>query len=133
MEQGKKGQIRCQQKKMSAVYDVDRLTKENQNFRKVLSTPGKTQIVLMSLLPMEEIGLEVHRHTDQLLKIVQGYAQIILNEKTIMARKGALVVVQHGTKHNIINASKTKRLQLYSMYSPPEHPKQLTQKKKPSI
>ena len=77
----------------------------------------------MSLKPREEIGNEVHPHVDQFFRIEEGEAKFILNNKEEhIAKNGWAVVVPAGTYHNVINNSKTKKLKLYTIYSPPNHP-----------
>jgi mannose-6-phosphate isomerase-like protein (cupin superfamily) len=103
--------------------DIEQLTLENDNFRQVLFTGKFTQLVVMSLLPGEEIGNEVHDHVDQFFRIEQGEATFIFNGKTKqIAGDGDAVIVPAGTYHNVINASKTEKLKLYTLYSPPNHP-----------
>lgn len=120
-------------RKESQILAIDQLARENKNFRKVVSTPGYLQVVIMTLKPGEEIGLETHSKTDQILFIVEGYASVFLDGITQKVRKGNMVIVQHGTKHNITNASKTKSLKLISMYSPPEHNAHLVQRLNPTF
>lgn len=103
--------------------DIEQLTLENDNFRQVLFTGKFAQLVVMSLLPGEEIGNEVHDHVDQFFRIEQGEATFIFNGKTKqIAGDGDAVIVPAGTYHNVINASKTEKLKLYTLYSPPNHP-----------
>jgi mannose-6-phosphate isomerase-like protein (cupin superfamily) len=78
----------------------------------------------MSLLPNEEIGNEVHKNVDQFFRIEGGEAKFVVDngkEKRI-AKNGDVVIIPAGTFHNIINNSKTKKLKLYTIYSPPNHP-----------
>ena len=48
---------------------IEKDTLENTNFRKVLYTSKYSQIVLMSLKPLEEIGMEIHAANDQFFQI----------------------------------------------------------------
>lgn len=102
---------------------IEKLSLKNNNFRKVLFTGKHAQLVVMSLLPSEEIGNEVHKHVDQFFRIESGEAKFVLNgkEKRI-AINGDAVIAPAGTFHNVINNSKTKKLKLYTIYSPPNHP-----------
>jgi len=81
------------------------------------------QLVVMCLKPGEEIGDEIHKKVDQFFRIEEGTAKFVFNEKekhTVKA--GDAVVVPAGTFHNVINASKTEPLKLYTIYAPPNHP-----------
>ena len=105
------------------IGSIDKQTLENDYFRKVLFTGKHAQLVVMSLKPEEEIGNEVHEHVDQFFRLEAGEAKFVFNgkEKHIV-KNGDAVVVPAGTYHNIINNSKTKKLKLYTIYSPPNHP-----------
>jgi mannose-6-phosphate isomerase-like protein (cupin superfamily) len=102
---------------------VEKATLENTNFRQVLFTGEYSQLVVMCLKPGEEIGAEVHPAVDQFFRVEQGEATFILNQKEAShAGDGDAVVVPAGTHHNVINASKTSALKLYTVYAPPNHP-----------
>jgi mannose-6-phosphate isomerase-like protein (cupin superfamily) len=102
---------------------IEEQTLKNTNFRRVLFTGTHTQLVVMSLRPGEEIGNEVHPNVDQFFRIEQGEARFVLDQKEErLVREGDAVVVPAGTFHNVINASKTTDLKLYTVYSPPNHP-----------
>ena len=102
------------------VDNIEQLTKENGNFRKVLYTARYSQLVLMSLLPMEEIGEEVHG-LDQFLRIEGGTGKAVLDGVEHPIADGFAIVVPAGTRHNIINTSPTDPMKLYTVYSPPDH------------
>ncbi len=95
-------------------------TLQNTNFRKVVATNQFSQLVLMSLLPSEEIGEEVHS-LDQILYIVQGSGQAILDGEPTVIGVGDVINVPKGAKHNIINGG-TEAMKLITVYSPPQHP-----------
>jgi len=103
--------------------NIEKKTLENNFFRKVLFTGNHEQLVVMCLTPKEEIGNEVHPKTDQFFRIEQGEAEFVLNngKDKHIAKEGYVVIVPAGTWHNIINTSKTKKLKLYTIYSPPNH------------
>ncbi len=109
---------------MDAYFDhIEKLTEKNANFRQVLFTGQYCQLVLMSLKPGEEIGNEVHPQVDQFFRIEKGKAKFVLNDREeILASDGDAVVVPAGTWHNVINASNSDELKLYTIYSPPNHP-----------
>lgn len=103
---------------------IEKETLKNNNFRKVLFTGKHCQLVVMSLLPNEEIGNEIHKNVDQFFRIESGEAKFVVDngkEKRI-AKNGDVVIIPAGTYHNVINTSKTKKLKLYTIYSPPNHP-----------
>ena len=113
------------------VGDIEKLTEDNDNFRQVLFTSKYSQLVLMSLLPGEDIGDEVHKEVDQFFRIEKGVGKVILNEKEERPVKdGDAVVVPAGVYHNIVNTSETERLKLYTIYSPPNHTDGIIHKEK---
>ena len=95
---------------------------KNAYFRRVLFTGKHAQLVVMCLQPGEEIGKEIHPNVDQFFRIEQGQARFVLSEEENVVSDGDAVVVPAGTSHNVINASKTAPLRLYTIYSPPNHP-----------
>jgi mannose-6-phosphate isomerase-like protein (cupin superfamily) len=101
--------------------DIQKLTKENSNFRKVIQTGKHSQLVLMSLKVGEEIGLETHKEVDQILFFVQGKTEATLNGETRVVDEGDVVFVSAGTEHNFKNVGETP-VKLFTVYSPPEHP-----------
>ncbi len=110
---------------------IEKQTLANDYFRQVLFTGKHAQLVVMSLLPGEEIGNEVHPTVDQFFRIEQGQATFIFNgEEKHLARNGYAVIVPAGTYHNVINASKSTKLKLYTIYSPPNHPDNTVHKTK---
>jgi len=101
--------------------DIEKLTKENNNFRKVLYTGKHSQLVLMSLKPGEEIGEEVHEENDQFFRIDAGEGKCTIDDNEYAISDGVAIVVPAGAKHNVINISQTEDLKLYTIYSPPHH------------
>ena len=105
------------------VGPIEEQTMKNEYFRQVLYTGKYTQLVVMCLKAGEEIGNEVHPDVDQFFRIEEGEANFIFNGKEEhLVHAGDAVVVPAGTYHNVINNSPTKKLQLYTLYSPPNHP-----------
>ena len=102
------------------VTNIEKISLENENFRKVLYTAKNSQLVVMSLKPGEDIGEEVHQ-LDQFIRCEAGQGKAILNGVPHEINDGFAVVVPAGTKHNIINVSKDRALKLYTLYSPPNH------------
>ncbi len=102
------------------VANIEEASLENKNFRQVLYTDKNSQLVLMSLLPGEEIGEEVHQ-LDQFIRCESGTGKAILNGVEHEIGDGFAVLVPQGTLHNIINTSPDKDMKLYTLYSPPNH------------
>lgn len=100
--------------------DIHQLTRDNNNFRKVLFTTKISQLVVMSIPADEEIGEEVHKGIDQILTIVEGEGETVLEGKKSAVKAGSVIVVPAGMKHNVITKGK-KALKLYTMYAPPDH------------
>lgn len=108
---------------MTGFYaDIEAETIGNTNFRKVLFTGAHSQLVVMSLLPGEDIGMEVHANVDQFFRFEAGQGKAILNGEEILFKANDVIVVPAGTNHNIINSSATEPLKLYTIYSPANHP-----------
>ena len=101
------------------VVDIEKATKENDNFRKVLYTAKNSQLVVMSLKPGEEIGMEVH-DLDQFIRIEKGEGKAILDGVEHKIEDDYAIVIPAGTNHNVINTG-DKEMKLYTVYSPPEH------------
>jgi len=99
--------------------NIEKLSLENDNFRKVLYTDKNTQLVLMSLLTGEEIGEEVH-DVDQFLRVEKGTGTAIMSDISHGLTDGSIIIVPAGTKHNVINTGPDS-MKLYSLYMPPHH------------
>ena len=97
--------------------DIEETTLENGNFRKVLYTSKHSQLVLMSLNPGEDIGMEVHEENDQFFRFEKGQGKCVIDGNEYELSDGVAVVVPAGAQHNIINTSKTEDLKLYTIYS----------------
>ncbi len=102
------------------ITNIEKETRENNFFRRVLFTAYYSQLVLMSLKPGEEIGEEVHG-LDQFFRFEQGSGKVVLDGVEQEVADGFAVVIPAGTRHNIINTSTDKELKLYTVYSPPNH------------
>jgi mannose-6-phosphate isomerase-like protein (cupin superfamily) len=104
------------------VSNIEKKSLENKYFREVLFTGPHSQLVVMSIAPGEDIGMETHNNVDQFIRIEAGIGRAVLNGKEYNLEDGSAVVVPAGTEHNIINSSKSEPLKLYTIYSPPNHP-----------
>lgn len=100
---------------------IEKLTVENSNFRHVLYTGKHSQLVLMSLKPNEEIGMETHTINDQFFRFESGTGKVIIEETEYLVEDGDAVIVPAGARHNVINLSATELLKLYTIYSPSHH------------
>lgn len=101
--------------------NIEKDTLENNNFRKVLYTGKHSQLVLMSLQPKEEIGMEVHTDNDQFFRFEKGQGKCIIDGNEYPLSDGSCIVVPAGAQHNIINISESEPLKLYTLYSPAHH------------
>lgn len=101
------------------VGDIERLSVDNSDFRRVLYTSGHCQLVLMSIVPGGEIGMEVH-HLDQFFRVEEGSGEAILDGVSTPIQAGFAVLVPAGVNHNIVNTG-TVPLKLYTLYAPPNH------------
>lgn len=101
------------------ISNIEKLSLENDNFREVLFTSEKVQLVVMSLLPGEEIGAEVH-HLDQFIRVEKGTGKAVLDGEEHSLEDGVAVIVPSGAMHNIINTG-SESMKLYTLYAPPNH------------
>ena len=102
------------------VTNIEEESLKNDFFRKVLFTASHSQLVVMSLKPGEEIGMEVHE-VDQFIRIEKGTGQSILDGEKSELKDSSAVVIPAGTNHNIINTG-SEPMKIYTIYSPPQHP-----------
>ena len=101
------------------LQDIETRTLANADFRRVLYTAKHCQLVVMSLLPKEDIGEEVHQ-LDQFFRFEAGTGTVVLEGTSEPVRAGVAVIVPAGTRHNIVNTGTTP-LKLYTLYAPPNH------------
>ena len=100
--------------------DIEQDTLDNEFFRKVLYTAKNMQLVLMTLKPGENIGME-HHDSDQFFRFEEGVGQCIINGNTYDIKDGDSVIVPGGSEHDVINTSNVKQLKMYTLYAPPNH------------
>ncbi len=101
--------------------NIEKDTLANNNFRKVIYTAKHCQLVLMSLKPLEEIGMEVHQDNDQFFRFEKGVGKVIIDGNEYDIKDGSAIIVPSGAQHNVINVSKTDDLKMYTIYSPAHH------------
>lgn len=102
--------------------NIEEATLANPNFRTVLYTAPHSQLVVMTIEPGGEIGLEHHEGRDQFIRVEAGEGEAILDGERHALSDGTAVVIPAGTEHNVVNRSATEPLRLYTIYSPAEHP-----------
>lgn len=110
--------------------ELERETLENDTFRKVLYTSEHSQIVLMSLDPDQEIGLETHEENDQFIRFEAGTGRVEIDGNKYDVEDGSAVVIPAGAEHNVVNTSSSEKLKLYTIYSPPHHKDQIVRETK---
>lgn len=111
------------------VTNIEQVTLENEDFRRVLYTAEHSQLVVMCIPNGGDIGEEVHE-VDQFIRIEQGEAQSILDGVERDLSTGSVVIIPAGVRHNVKNTSATGVLKLYSLYSPPHHQDAIVHKTK---
>jgi mannose-6-phosphate isomerase-like protein (cupin superfamily) len=102
--------------------NIEEKTLAGNNFREVLYTTQRSQLVIMTLQAGEDIGMEHHTGHDQFIRVEQGRGVAILDGEEHAPEDGTAVVIPAGTEHNVINLSQSEPLRLYTLYTPPEHP-----------
>lgn len=102
------------------VANIEELSLKNEYFREVLYTDERVQLVVMSLKPNEDIGEEVHS-LDQFIRVESGEGRSVLDGEEHVINAGSAIIIPAGVSHNIINASATNALKLYTLYAPPNH------------
>ena len=105
---------------MATIVDIGARARANDNFREVIATGPHAQVVVMAIPPAGEIGEEVHETLDQVLVIVDGEADTIVEGVATPVRDGELILVPAGTRHNVVNRG-PRDLRLYTIYAPPGH------------
>lgn len=117
-------------RKLGHVTHIEEDTLANEDYRRVLFTGENLQLVLMTLQPGEEIGLESHEGHDQFIRVEAGTGEAILGGRKHALADGVSVVIPSGVEHNVVNTSKTEPMRLYTLYGPPEHPDGTVHKRK---
>ena len=110
--------------------NLEQATLAGNNFREVLYTTKRSQLVIMTLQPGEEIGMEHHTGHDQFIRVEAGEGYAVLDGEKHMLADGVAVVIPAGTEHNVVNTSTSEPMRLYTVYTPPEHPEGTIHKNK---
>ncbi len=100
--------------------DIEKLTLENDDFRRVLYTGKNIQLVLMTIQPGEDIGEEVHEDRDQFFRFEAGVGEVVIDGVANRVKADHGVIVPAGARHNVVNTG-SEPLRLYTIYGPPEH------------
>ncbi|HAU07785.1 MAG: hypothetical protein UW46_C0004G0080 [Candidatus Yanofskybacteria bacterium GW2011_GWF1_44_227] len=103
------------------VSNIEKDTLENDNFRKVLYTGKFSQLVVMSLKPGEDIGMEIHDTVDQFFRIDSGKGKVVIEGVEHEVEDGFAIIIPASTNHNVINTSTDQDMKLYTIYSPANH------------
>lgn len=112
--------------------NIEKDTLANSDYRRVVYTvPRSMQIVLMSVAPGEDIPLERHARTTQFIRVESGSGECLIGRKTFQLHDGTSITIPPGSTHRVINTSPTRPLQLYTIYTPPEHPANRRQRRQP--
>ena len=101
--------------------NIEKVSLKNENFRKVIYSGKHLQVVLMSLKPGEEIGLETHASTDQFFRFEGGKGKCIIDGNEYKVENGDAIVIPAGSKHNVINTDSVEEFKMYTIYAPPQH------------
>jgi mannose-6-phosphate isomerase-like protein (cupin superfamily) len=106
--------------------NIEEATLQNTDYRRVLYTDAKQQLVLMSVPPLSQVGMEIHPRNTQFVRVESGRGKAVIGlqhdqQKQYPLNDGDIIVIPFGTYHNIINMSPNRPLQLYTIYSPAEH------------
>ena len=112
--------VRSSQHRMPFQTNIVKATEGNTDFRHVLFTGDKSQLVVMNIPPGGEVGAETHLHVEQILYFQSGTGEAVLDGKTTPVGPGDVVVVTPGTLHNFINTGKVP-LKIFTTYAPPNH------------
>lgn len=109
--------------------NIEELVGANEFFRQVLYTAKHSQLVIMNLKPLEEIGMEVH-DVDQFFRFESGEGKVTIDGNEYAVGGGDVVIVPEGVQHNVINTSASLLLKLYTLYSPAHHKDKVIHKTK---
>lgn len=104
------------------VDDIEKATLTNETFRTVLHTGENMQLVVMTIQPGEDIGMETHPDVDQFIRIEEGEGKAILDGREYEIEDDWAVIIPAGTEHNVVNTADDEPLKLYTIYAPAEHP-----------
>lgn len=110
--------------------NIEKATLDNDTFRTVLYTSKHSQLVLMSLKPGEEIGMETHPENDQFFRFEKGEGKCIIDGHEYALHDGMAIIIPAGSEHNVINTSESEALKMYTIYSPPHHKDGIVRKTK---
>lgn len=131
VEIGELGEIESESTKPFYSSNIEKLTKDNNDYRRVIYTGKNQQFVLMSIPVRDSIKMEIHKNHDQFVRIEEGEGLVQIGTYSYKLYPDSVFIVPAGVKHEITNVSAFTSLKLYTIYSPPEHPDKLVQKSNP--
>lgn len=102
------------------IGNIEQLTEQNDDYRRVLYSAEQLQLVLMALAPGDEIGEETHHDTDQFFRVEDGQGDVIIDGNRHEVKSGDAIIVPARVRHNVVNTG-NRPLKLYTLYAPPEH------------
>lgn len=109
------------------VLDLEKLALLNTNYRTAIWTGKHLQTTLMQINVGDDVGLEIHPDTDQLIIVAEGYGLVKMGSQKdnldykCGVKAGCGIFIPQNTWHNVINTCNCP-LKLISVYAPPEHP-----------
>ena len=112
------------------VANITEMTKANTDFRRVLYSGSKLQLVLMSVAPGEDLAGAIHVEADQFFCIEQGKGRIVIDGMTHKVEPGDCALVPAGAYHNLF-CTGHEPLKICTISGPPHHRDQLVQRTKP--
>lgn len=118
-----------------AAYGIHDETIRNRNLRTALWTGEYLQMTMMCISVYDDIGAEIHKETDQFIRVEQGKALAKLGDREeclyeeVVLCQGNGIFVPAGKWHNIVNIGNCE-LKLSSIYAPPHHPHGVVQRTK---
>lgn len=133
---GKECYVKCESR--HGLQCLKTFALKNNNFRKVIFTSqiDNSQLVLMNLKPLEDIGFEIHKDSDQFFFTVKGKIEIQTKEykddankevirKRVINENQAITEdnwIRQGTEHNIVNISNGgEDAKLITFYTKAQH------------
>ena len=108
--------------------NIEKKTKTNKNYRKVLYTDKQMQLVIMTI--DNDIPEETHQKTTQFIRVQAGTGVIHIGSKKYRVQEGDSIIIPAKSKHYVKRTGK-KQLKLYTIYTPPEHPPGTLHKNQP--
>lgn len=116
------------------ILNIENDTVVNNYYRRVLYTSQHMQLVIQTIKPKSDINFEVHPDNDQFIRVEKGIGMLLVGrnkESKYMLKDGVAMIIPAGTWHQVLNTSSTENLHLYTIYTPPHHPRDTVEKDRP--